>query len=31
VEHAVDSAAAAEIVLEEEELEAIGDAQFSTA
>lgn len=31
VEHAVDSAAAAEIVLEAEELEAIGDAQFSTA
>lgn len=30
-EHAVDSAGAAEIVLEDEELKAIGDAQFSTA
>lgn len=30
VEHAVDSAGAAEIVLEDEELEAIDDAEFST-
>jgi aryl-alcohol dehydrogenase-like predicted oxidoreductase len=30
VDHAVDSAGAAEIVLEDEDLEAIDDAEFST-